>query len=80
MKQEQTHTDTSVRCRRLDATTGDQCIHRSPWQTGDCGQHAPKQAKRSRKSVRRPAPAARRRPTRTRFHDDIDAADMGYIN
>ena len=84
MEQEKITTDTSVRCRRLDATTGDQCTHRAPWQTGDCGAHAPKATKSARKqttrtasrrTTRRPAPARR-----TRFHDDIDAADMGWIN
>ena len=85
----QTHTQThTARCIRLNAETGDQCTHRdSDSMTRDCGRHAPKAAKASRKSTttrkttRRPAPTTRRRSAvRTRFHDDIDAADLGFIN
>ena len=51
MTQTQTTTTDSVRCRRLDAATGDQCTCRAPWQTADCGAHAPKAAKPVRKAA-----------------------------
>ena len=51
MTQTQTTTTDSVRCRRIDAATGDQCTHRAPRMTADCGAHAPKRAKAARKTA-----------------------------
>ena len=51
MEATQTQTADSVRCRRIDAATGDQCTCRAPRITGDCGAHAPKRAKAARKAT-----------------------------